>query len=247
MSSLTRKALRMYFSKSLEEVEEEVALETIVEVVLNEKPLLYLNATPQMLEELVVGFLLSEDIIERVSDLESIEVYGTQVKIKTLPHAKTELKTYFPFKSDIRFKLKFIPSDFKVNKASIIKAAERLSEASLTYRRTGGTHSAAIFNAEAEMISFAEDIGRHNALDKAIGMASLKGIDLGSSFLFFSGRLSLEPVLKIIRAGIPIASSLSAPTSLGIDVAEQNGLTLIGFVKEDRFNIYSHPYRVLSY
>ncbi|RLF10752.1 MAG: formate dehydrogenase accessory sulfurtransferase FdhD [Thermoprotei archaeon] len=262
MGTSSRRILKINLSKDFREVkDDEVVVEAFIELYVNDELLFSFTATPEELKELAVGLLLSEGILEKLSDLESVDIEDKKIYVQASHSIESRLRSYRKLKPskptcggglNVGFKLraldsltvKPIPSNLKVNQESILEAASKLRGYSKIYRKTGGTHSAAIFNSEAELLSFAEDIGRHNAVDKAIGSAVLRNIDLESSFLFCSGRLSLEVVLKAIRVGIPIVSSISAPTSLGIEAADQNKVTLIGFVRGKRFNVYSHPWRI---
>jgi FdhD protein len=114
-----------------------------------------------------------------------------------------------------------------------------------TFRRTGGTHAAAICGIDGSFLTFAEDVGRHNAVDKVIGMAALNDIDFGRCFLALSGRLSSEIVLKAARVGLPIVASLAAAIDSGIKIADEVNLTLVGFVRGKHMNVYSSPERIV--
>ena len=114
------------------------------------------------------------------------------------------------------------------------------------FEQTGGSHAAAIFNSTGEIVAVAEDLGRHNALDKAIGSVLLERGSVQGCGVVLSSRLSLEMVLKAVRAGLEVMLAVSAPTSLAIDVAQQFGVTLCGFVRAERATVYTHPDRILS-
>ena len=118
-----------------------------------------------------------------------------------------------------------------------------LQERALIFRATGGMHSAALADREG-LIIFYEDIGRHNAVDKIVGESLLRGISLKEKILLCSGRLGSEILLKAAQLQLPLLISRAAPTTLSIELAEALNITLIGFVREGRMNIYSHPHRV---
>ena len=133
----------------------------------------------------------------------------------------------------------------RIEESQLLGLPQRLREAQENFSRTGGIHAAAIFHFRGDLVILREDIGRHNAVDKAIGHAFLNNLlPLNEHVLMVSGRLSLEIVQKALAAGIPIMASVSAPSTLAVNFARANGQTLIGFLRPPTFNIYSHIERV---
>jgi FdhD protein len=130
--------------------------------------------------------------------------------------------------------------------ASVIgELPDRLRAAQRTFERTGGLHATGLFTAEGELTLVREDVGRHNALDKVIGNRMLDGATpLGSSIALVSGRASFELVQKAAVAGIPVLCAVGAPSSLAVDAARRLGLTLAGFVRDGRFNVYAGAARI---
>lgn len=129
--------------------------------------------------------------------------------------------------------------------AVIVALPDRLRQAQTVFDETGGLHAAGLFSASGELLDAAEDVGRHNAVDKVIGRCLMRDeLPLSDTALFVSGRTSFEIVQKALFAGIPMLASVSAPSSLAIELARQMGITLAGFVRGDSFNIYTHPDRV---
>jgi FdhD protein len=122
--------------------------------------------------------------------------------------------------------------------------ARAMAAAQVLYRRTGGTHGAGVFTAEGEMIAVREDVGRHNAADKAIGHCLLADLPRDDKVLVVSGRISREIAASAVRAGVPIIASMSAPTDAGVEVAARCGLTVVGFLRGRRMNIYTRPERI---
>jgi FdhD protein len=122
---------------------------------------------------------------------------------------------------------------------------DRLRAAQAVFDATGGLHAAGLFTRDGQLVDVAEDVGRHNAVDKVVGrMLMREALPLSHHVLFVSGRTSFEIVQKAFLAGIPVVGSVSAPSSLAIDLAEEAGITLVGFVRGTSFNIYSHPARI---
>jgi FdhD protein len=142
-----------------------------------------------------------------------------------------------------RLSLKRIKDPLTIDAERLKALFKVFQKASELYQMTGCVHSAALSD-EAEIICLAEDIGRHNAVDKAIGYALLENIPFGGKIMLASGRLSSEIVSKCARWGIPMVASRTSPTSLALDIAETSGVTVVGFVRADRFNVYTHPHRV---
>mgnify|MGYP001090141634 CR=1 FL=1 len=134
-----------------------------------------------------------------------------------------------------------------VARATILGLAESLRAAQRAFDRTGGIHAAGLFDADGRLLAAREDVGRHNAVDKLVGRAFLDGdLPFSERILMVSGRTSFEILQKAAVAGAPIVCAVSAPSSLAVAVADQLGITLIGFLHDDRFNIYSHPGRVVA-
>jgi FdhD protein len=121
---------------------------------------------------------------------------------------------------------------------------DRLAAAQTVFKETGGVHGVALASPDGQIFIMAEDIGRHNAMDKAIGRALMERRDFGGLAALLSGRISFEMALKAARAGIPILAAVSAPTSMALALAEEMHLTLAGFVRGGKMNVYTHPERI---
>ena len=138
-----------------------------------------------------------------------------------------------------------VDTDFTIPASTVYEWPRKLQEAQPGFARTGGLHAAAIFDTSGEPLVVREDIGRHNAVDKAIGYSFLrKRLPLSKHVLLVSGRASFEIVQKALGAGIPIIAAVSAPSSLAVQFAEASGQTLVGFLREGKFNVYTHPERL---
>jgi FdhD protein len=131
--------------------------------------------------------------------------------------------------------------------AVLASLPDRLREAQRVFSRTGGLHAAALFTASGELLVVREDVGRHNAVDKVVGWALLAGrLPLAGHMLLVSGRASFELVQKTVLAGIPLLAAISAPSSLAVDLAEEAGLTLVGFLRSPSMNVYAGAHRLLG-
>jgi FdhD protein len=146
---------------------------------------------------------------------------------------------------DVEVRCEVVPAGPEVPVAVLLDLPDRLREGQRVFERTGGLHAAGLFTPDGQLLTLREDVGRHNAVDKVIGERLLDGgVPLADRILQVSGRLSFEIVQKAAVAGIPIVSAVSAPSSLAIDAAERLGMTLVGFVRDGRANVYTHPERV---
>ena len=227
--------------------------------------------TPGNDEDLVRGFLFNEKIIEKNDFIEKIESIGEYVGeyklqnkiVATLNDSENvdidKIKRNFLTNSscgvcgktsldslEIIKKDKTLKSLPKISKEIIIKSPATLRDNQSEFSKTGGIHASGLFSSNGEIISLREDVGRHNALDKVIGHSLNNGLlDPPSQFITCSGRLNFELVQKVLMTNIGILIGVGAPTSLAIDLANKFDITLIGFVKEDSFNIYSNENRVI--
>lgn len=135
--------------------------------------------------------------------------------------------------------------DLRVRPEVLWDLVPAIAQAQEAYRATGGIHAAALAGPEGDLLALSEDVGRHNAADKAIGRAALQGV-LPATFLVATGRASSDIVAKAAQVGIPIVASFSSSTSLAVRLAESAGVTLIGYLRRNRFTVYAHPERILA-
>jgi len=138
-----------------------------------------------------------------------------------------------------------VVSPLRVSVASVYAMGAIMRAGQHLRRRAGGVHAAALCNADGQAIVVCEDVGRHNAVDKAVGHCLLHGIPLDRAMLLCSGRLSYEMVTKVIRVGIPVLASVSTPTALAASLAERFGLTVVGYLRGSHMTVYTHPERIM--
>ena len=227
--------------------------------------------TPGDDEDLVTGFLFNERVIEKISHIENIVASGEPVgkyklqnkviitinnsenididKIKRnfLTNSscgvcgKTSLESLEVIKKD-----KIIKSIPKIHHEIIMKSPDILRQNQSEFSKTGGIHASGLFKTGGEIVAVKEDVGRHNALDKLIGFVLKQNLlDNSSQFLTCSGRLNFDLVQKALMANIGVLIGVGAPTSLAVDLAKKFNMTLIGFVKDKSFNIYSNNERII--
>lgn len=243
----------------IETVEDLIAAEHPVEVYVNRQLLAILHATPQDLEALAIGYLMTEGFVRSLKEVMDIRIGDGKVYVKVSESAYDRVRIrkariVKPVCGDSdKSPLNLLDrvSDLRVKSdecwlfKEILNAIKTLNMEAKLYRKTGGVHASLLVNMEGIKI-LKEDVGRHNTVDKVVGSYVLKGLgDFRRTFLACSGRLSSEIVLKAARVGIPLIASISAPTSLGVSLAEQLAITLVGFVRGARFNVYTHPERVI--
>jgi FdhD protein len=248
-------------------VTDEVAIEEPLEIRIGQDPLAVTMRTPGNDEELAAGFLLSEGIVRARNDLREIgrctlpASLGNVLNVTLAAGAKFTPVVTHRFgtistscglcgKTSIEFiRQQFAPIDsrrIQIDAATLLGLPERLRGAQGNFSRTGGIHAAAIFDLDGNLIVLREDVGRHNAVDKAIGRAFLDGLlPLNDHVMIVSGRSSLEIVQKALAAGIPIVAAVSAPSTLAVNFARESNQTLIGFLRPPTFNIYAHIERVV--
>lgn len=208
--------------------------------------------TPGNDKELSLGFLYSEGVIDSIEDVKNIDQRGNTIDVWISKPLKVKTRDLIVNSScgvcgrAFLYTIDIIKSETKVKKEVIFSLPEKLKERQNVFNITGGLHASALFTIDGELIYLYEDVGRHNAVDKIIGRLILeKKLPASSYIMQVSGRLGYEIVSKGIKAGIPIICGISAPTSLAIEMAEETGVTLIGFLRGRSFNIYTHRERIV--
>jgi FdhD protein len=241
----------------------------VADYIAEEKPFyLFVNTTfwatilcsPTELQALAVGHFLSEGILKSTEEIEEIVLKEPEgacyIKLKTEINVEDRVRLsrlharVIPSAcgSDSPYqytgKTPKVKSNLKVKAQVIFDSVNQLNFKAEGFRQTGGLHVAAIYKADGQLVALAEDVGRHNAVDKVIGMAALNKVDFGLCFLALSGRMSGDVAFKAAKVGLPLIASLAAALSSGITMAESADLTLAGFVRGKRINVYTCPERI---
>ena len=243
---------------------DDVAVEAALEVRLNGQPFSVTMRTPGADRELAAGFLFTEGIVTAAADIVAVHVDPSADVVDVILSAdraaavaaqrdtRRQVTTTSscgmcgrPDLASTRLTAPRVGLTRTVDADAIRALPERLAPLQETFAATGGLHAAALCTLDGDIVDTAEDVGRHNAVDKIIGRRLLAGgLPAGDLLLFVSGRTSFEILQKAWLAGVPLVAAVSAPSSLAIELAEEAGITLIGFVRGGRFNIYTHPARI---
>lgn len=240
------------------EADDTLVREIKFEIFVNDKRVGALMTTPVDTDALSVGYLMSENIVEKVEDISSLEHIndgmGINIKAKINKNSLNKLNAEGVVISGCgrattsnidpeSIEAAKIQNNFKISAKTLLKQMSQFYTECPLYEQTGCVHTAKLFVNE-ERFFIGEDIAQHNTIDKAIGKAKLQNEDISNAFLMVSGRLSSEMVAKAIMHQIPILVSRTATTCLGLMIARKFNLTLAGFAREDRMNVYSGEERI---
>ncbi len=247
-----------------------VAVEEPMEVRVNGSSFAVIMRTPGSDPELAAGFLLAEDVvrvsdellvIERCEDTDE-EGRGNTLNVTVTGEAERRLAERLGERRQVmmtascglcgrrtieslRARVSHVAGHWQIAPVMVSSLPQRLREAQSVFDSTGGLHAAGLFDRDGHLVLIAEDVGRHNAVDKIVGRRLIEdALPLDDTILVVSGRTSYELVQKALLAGIPFLAAVSAPSSLAIQLAEESGITLCGFVRGDTFNVYAHQERL---
>jgi FdhD protein len=243
-----------YQSGRWETIESGVVVEQPVSLTVNGKIWVTWMCTPLDLEALAVGFLYNENVISHVGDIESIRVCPTHENVDVWLNRSVEEPTAWRRTSGCTGGVTSAdPEDIQpVSKNGIVLSPQtvqtiihKLFESQALYRQVGGVHTSALTDG-SQILVIAEDIGRHNTLDKIAGSCLLKGVDPTGKVLLSTGRISSEMLQKAARMGVSVVISRTSPTSQSIQLARRMGITLIGYARRGSFNVYTHPQRIMT-
>jgi FdhD protein len=243
---------------------DDVAHEEPLEIRVRGRAVSVTMRTPGHDDELAAGFLLTEGLIRQKSDVLRIEPCdrndeGNLLNVLLAPevHVDFDKLTRHVFASSscglcgkatidaVRATFPAVESDVNIDAMTLLKMPDAMRQRQSTFDLTGGLHAAAVFDDRGKLLVLREDVGRHNAVDKVIGHALMNDLmPLDRQVLVVSGRSSFEIVQKALAARVPLIAAVSAPSSLAVQFAQENGQTLVGFLRERRMNVYSHPRRI---
>jgi FdhD protein len=235
-------------------VEDVVAVEEPLEIRVDGEPIAVTMRTPGHDEELALGFLRGEGLIDGPRHAGMTDDFANNIIEVTGPLARQPANRRFYTTSscgvcgkgaleEVAVQSAPLPDGPIISRALAARLPALLEQP--TFEHTGGLHATGLFEPDGTLLFTREDVGRHNAMDKVVGRALLDGmVPLGERILCVSGRLSFELVQKAAVAGAPILIGVSAPSSLAVSLAEDRGLTLCGFARGTRINVYTHPHRI---
>jgi len=251
------RCIRLDYVRGVEELREaEVALEAPVTILVNGAELVTLFATPTDLKELALGHLLGQGIIRSLSEVKSLEVLGNKVYVATKPDVSDKISQYGRLRiitsacgstEDFynildQIDHPYVDSDYTVTLSTLVETVRELNKLSVKGHLLA-VHTSGLFK-EGKIVAYAEDVGRHNSIDKVLGQAALAGVDFASTILVTTGRQPADAVLKCARVGIPISVSIRDPIHSGIFAAWRTGVTLVCGAKGAKIDIYTHPRRI---
>jgi formate dehydrogenase accessory protein FdhD len=248
-------------TKASKKVADYIAEETPLHLFVNTTHWATILCSPSNLKEMAVGHLLSEGVLKSIEEIENVtfkEDGGCgYVKLKPGVNVEERIRLSRLHQRVITSacgggsayqymgKTPKVESNLAVKAQTVFDCVNQLNFKAEVFRQTGGVHVAAIYRADGSQVALAEDVGRHNAVDKVVGMAALSRTAFDECFLALSGRMSGDVAFKAAKVGLPIVASLAAALSSGVAVAEASHLTLVGFVRGKRMNIYTFPERIL--
>jgi FdhD protein len=248
-------------SRTAQKIKDYVAEEEPLQLFVNSNFWATILCTPSNLKELAIGHLLSEGIVKSVNEIEEILAKEKEntCKVKLKPDIKVEdrikisrlhqrvIASACGEGSPYQYKGKTpeVKSALRVKAQVIFDSVNQLNFKAEGFRQTGGLHVAAIYYGDGRLIALAEDVGRHNAVDKVIGFVALGKEDFSKCFVALSGRISGDVAFKAAKVGLPIIASLSAALTSGIATAQESNITIAGFVRGKRLNVYTVPERII--
>lgn len=245
----------------VERMKDSIAEEVPLQISLNDAYTFVIWCSPMQFRELAVGYLLAEDILRSVDEIELVtsdeKNYRCQLTLKPTVDLDERMKnprrstriiplikaSTSPYQHDEKISL--VKSALKIKAQVILDALNQMNCIAKGFKQTGGLHDSGIFTAEGKMLAFSEDVGRHNTVDKVIGQASLARVDFSQCFMIITGRVPGDMIYKAAKVGLPIVASVAAVLNSGVSSAEKANITLIGFVRGSKMNVYRGLERII--
>jgi FdhD protein len=238
-----------------------VAEEVPLQITLNGTYSFVIWCSPNQFQELAVGYLLAEDILRSINEIQSVSssekelwckvqlkagvdlderMKNSRRSTRIIPLIKASTSAYQHDE-----KLPKVTSKLKIKAQTILDALNQMNSKAKGFKETGGLHDSGIFKSDGTMVAFSEDVGRHNTIDKVIGEASLSKVDFSQCFMIITGRVPGDMIYKAAKVGLPIVASVAAVLNSGVASAEKANIALVGFVRGTRMNIYTCPERIV--
>jgi FdhD protein len=242
-------------------MQDSIAEEVPLKIIINHDYAFVIWSSPSQFKELAVGHLFAEEILYSIDEIESItsneaenicyvkfkDTINLEERMKTrrrgariVPQIKNSASAY-----QHDDKIANVKSELKVKSQTIFDAICQMNEKATGFTKTGGLHDSGIFKADGTMVAFSEDVGRHNTVDKVIGEGLLKRLNFAECFMIITGRVPGDMIYKAAKVGLPIVASVAAVLNSGVSSAQKANVTLVGFVRGKRMNVYTSPERII--
>lgn len=248
MKQIMEEKAQNYKNGKITDVTENVVKDSTITLTINNKIKHSLSAIEDSLKEFAVGYLFNENMVKTLEDIEKIEIDGNKINVEINDTLLKTKETVLCSDSSGGWRSKInniepVTSNFQVKSDELIERIEELKNNAQIWQATGGTHVAGIVYKDNFIVK--EDVSRHVAVDKVIGYGILHDYDLSNCYVIYSGRMPADMVIKIVRAGIPVLASNAAPAYSGCETAKKGNVTLVGFLRGQRFNVYNNKNRII--
>lgn len=248
MKQIMEEKAQNYKNGKITDVTENVVKDSTITLTINNKIKRSLSAIEDSLKEFAVGYLFNENMVKTLEDIEKIEIDGNKINVEINDTLLKTNETVLCSDSSGGWRSKInniepVTSNFQVKSDELIDRIEELKNNAQIWQATGGTHVAGIVYKGNFIVK--EDVSRHVAVDKVIGYGILHDYDLSNCYVIYSGRMPADMVIKIVRAGIPVLASNAAPAYSGCETAKKGNVTLVGFLRGQRFNVYNNKNRII--
>ena len=237
-----------YKNHNYKKTTEKEGQDETITLTINNKISRSMSAIEDSLKEFAVGYLFNENMVQTLDDIKEIKIENTKINVEINDELLKTNETVLCSDSSGGWRTKIknvksVESDFQVRVDELINRIEELKNKAEIWQNTGGTHVAGIVYKDQFIVK--EDVSRHVAVDKVIGYGILNNFDLSQSYVIYSGRMPADMVIKMTRVGIPILASNAAPANSGYRIAKKGNITLVGFLRGQRCNIYNNQNRII--